>query len=252
MNRREILKTLLHISLLFSPLVRRGTAMAKESNLWQFHWVKLNISPRGWRDKGIKNFLWELEKRTSVVAAKDIIYEDPSSRDLLYRPFATILGYEPFSPLDEKAVANLRKYLDMGGFLFIEDASGVEGSPFLGAVEQMLMQIFPGKSLEPLGKDHVIYRTFFLLNRIYGRFDISRYFLGIQGEHRSPVVVSLNDALGAIERSSAGSLADAGGSDVSREMSLRTLINVVMYALTVNYKQDQIHIPYITRRLRKR
>jgi len=36
---------------------------------------------------------------------------------------------------------------------------------------------------------------------------------------------------------------------VQREHAFRTGINIVMYALTGNYKADQVHLPTIMRRL---
>ncbi|HXW23028.1 MAG TPA: DUF4159 domain-containing protein, partial [Rhodomicrobium sp.] len=39
-----------------------------------------------------------------------------------------------------------------------------------------------------------------------------------------------------------------GGED-QREMSYRVGINIVMYALTGNYKSDQVHVPAILERL---
>ena len=39
------------------------------------------------------------------------------------------------------------------------------------------------------------------------------------------------------------------GNDRQREMAFRTGINVVMYALTGNYKADQVHVPALLERL---
>ena len=40
-----------------------------------------------------------------------------------------------------------------------------------------------------------------------------------------------------------------GGGENQREMSFRTGINIVMHALTGNYKADQVHIPALLERL---
>ena len=39
------------------------------------------------------------------------------------------------------------------------------------------------------------------------------------------------------------------GGERQREMAYRTGVNIVMYALTGNYKTDQVHVPYILDRL---
>ena len=41
------------------------------------------------------------------------------------------------------------------------------------------------------------------------------------------------------------------GGEVQREMALRFGINLVMYALTGNYKTDQVHAPALLERLGK-
>ena len=40
-----------------------------------------------------------------------------------------------------------------------------------------------------------------------------------------------------------------GSSPKQHELAMRFGVNVVMYALTGNYKADQVHVPYILERL---
>ena len=39
------------------------------------------------------------------------------------------------------------------------------------------------------------------------------------------------------------------GGEVQREMEFRAGVNLVMYALTGNYKADQVHVPALLERL---
>jgi uncharacterized protein DUF4159 len=39
------------------------------------------------------------------------------------------------------------------------------------------------------------------------------------------------------------------GGDRQRDMAMRTGVNIVMYALTGNYKADQVHVPALLERL---
>jgi hypothetical protein len=39
------------------------------------------------------------------------------------------------------------------------------------------------------------------------------------------------------------------GEERRREMAIRTGVNIVMYALTGNYKADQVHVPALLERL---
>ncbi|MFB6263425.1 MAG: DUF4159 domain-containing protein, partial [Bradymonadaceae bacterium] len=74
--------------------------------------------------------------------------------------------------------------------------------------------------------------------------------LAIFGNDRLPLVVSQNDVLGALERDNFGSWVydvRPGGSQ-QREHAFRLAINLTMYALCVNYKADQVHVPFILER----
>jgi len=61
------------------------------------------------------------------------------------------------------------------------------------------------------------------------------------------VVVNSNDLLGALMRDAFGNPIYSV-SDRNREMAARQGVNIVLYALTLNYKKDQIHIPFILKR----
>ena len=45
------------------------------------------------------------------------------------------------------------------------------------------------------------------------------------------------------------SIASVPGTDRQREFAFRTGVNIVMYALTGNYKADQVHVPALLERL---
>ena len=40
------------------------------------------------------------------------------------------------------------------------------------------------------------------------------------------------------------------GGEVTREMTFRLGVNLIMYALCLDYKDDQVHLPYILKRRR--
>jgi len=42
-----------------------------------------------------------------------------------------------------------------------------------------------------------------------------------------------------------------GGGNRQRKLSLRLGVNIVMYALTLDYKKDMVHLPIILERLRR-
>ena len=73
------------------------------------------------------------------------------------------------------------------------------------------------------------------------------------GDGVSPVIIGGNDWAAAWAVDAIGPpLVDVSpGGEEQREMALRFGINVVMYALTGNYKTDQVHVPALLERLGK-
>jgi hypothetical protein len=124
-------------------------------------------------------------------------------------------------------------------------------------------------SLEPVPADHVLTRTFFLLDSFPGRYTGGRVWveatpppdpdagpeaaeLRNANDGVSPVIVGNADwaAAWAVDENGAH-LAPLSGGDGwrQREMAYRFGVNAVMYALTGNYKSDQVHVPALLERL---
>ena len=76
--------------------------------------------------------------------------------------------------------------------------------------------------------------------------------LAIEHEGRAAVLYSANDILGACERDVFGRWAKpvAPGGTRQRELAQRLGVNIVLYALTLDYKQDLVHLPLILERRR--
>ena len=99
-------------------------------------------------------------------------------------------------------------------------------------------------ALQPIGKDHVLGKTFYLLRSFPGRLDNAPFWVETRSlsgrDGVSSVMIGGNDW--------AAAWADTHPSR-RQEMALRFGINLVLYALTGNYKADQIHVPFILERL---
>ena len=69
----------------------------------------------------------------------------------------------------------------------------------------------------------------------------------------TPVLYSSNDLLGALWRSSGGGygLEVVPGRERQRAQALRLAINVVLFALTGNYKRDAVHVRTLLKRMRR-
>ncbi len=203
------------------------------------------------REGASRRLLQELEKRTSV-------HVDPTVRvvdigpEMFEVPFLIMSGERGFEPWSAEQVDMMRTYLQAGGFLLVDASSGVSQGPFISSVVRELGRIYPDEKLGAIPAGHVLYKSFYLLDRAYGRVSVSEKMDAIAQGDRLPVVVSYNDLLGAWSRDSFGNweydVVPHG--DFQRERAFRLGVNLVMYALCVNYKEDQVHIPFILKRRR--
>ena len=171
----------------------------------------------------------------------------------------------------EAALERLSRYLSGGGMLVIDTQNGASGFGAAAAVD--MRQIARALNLPPLApvdQDHVLSRSFYLLAAFPGRWRGARVWTEAPppGESRraeafdlpqfdrvddnvSPVVVGSADwaAAWAVDERGAPMFPIGRPGDNQREMAIRFGINIVMYALTGNYKSDQVHAPAVLERL---
>jgi hypothetical protein len=242
MNRRNVLQ------LIMAVFANPAFAIGKNSEL---DIAELTL-PQGTlsRPSSWEQGLYTVMQSSSIEANPRAIQIAPESETLFAHPFSVLIGDGPFQPLSGKAVENLRRYLIYGGFLFVDDASGNPNSEFRQSVIRLCRRIFPTNQLLPLPADHSVYRSFFLLEKPAGRNLVSDTMDGIQLGQIWPLFFCANDLSGALERRADGSsrYAVIPGGEQQRTESIKLLINIIMYALTSNYKHDQAHVAELMRR----
>ena len=203
------------------------------------------------RPEALSRLLWELEKRTSVEVIAEVVTVHLSDAVALHRhPLLYLAGDRAFPLPSEEELGNLRRHLQLGGLLLIDSAEGRAGGAFDQSVRVLLAKLFPQAPLGRLPEDHVLFRSFYLLRVPVGRVIALPYVETVQLRGRAAVVYSQNDLGGAWARDRYGQwLYDVvPGSEVQREQALRLGVNLVMYALCLDYKADQVHVPFIMRR----
>lgn len=206
--------------------------------------------------KGLEVLAAALNMRTSA-EPKYVRGVSPETDALVFYP----LLYWPISAAQEppsaKALANLQSYLDHGGTILVDTRDGKSSSEALRRVLAGL-DIPP---LTPLTEEHVLNKSFYLLkNQFPGRYDGAQ--LWVEGQSASnnrggrdgvsSVILGSHDwAAGWAELNivTRGGRQYLSGMTPRHEQSLRFGINLVMYALTGNYKADQVHVPHILERL---
>ena len=104
-------------------------------------------------------------------------------------------------------------------------------------------------------RDHVLTKAFYLLGDFPGRWAGGRVWVERRGGRHndgvSSVIIGANDWSGAwaVDRLGAAMFPVVPQGELQREMAYRFGVNWVMYALTGNYKTDQVHVPAIIERL---
>jgi hypothetical protein len=200
--------------------------------------------PQAW-----SRLLFEVIQTTSVEANPQAVQVAPDDPELFAHPFSVMVGEDGFPPLSEAAVEQLRRYLAYGGFLLLDDATGSPSGPFITSARRLCARLFPTRPLSPLPGDHSIFRSFFLLERPYGRVDVADVLEGVTKGPVTPLVLCGNDLSGALDRAEDGRdryPVVPKGAEQRRE-AIKLGINLVMYSLTSNYKHDQAHVAELLR-----
>jgi hypothetical protein len=209
--------------------------------------------------------------RTSVEPAGPVAV-NLETDELAFFPFL----YWPITPSQPtpsaEAYAKLNTYLRSGGMIMFDtrDADIARfgtGSPN-GRKLQQLAAPLDIPPLEPLPQDHVLTRTFYLLQDFPGRHNSTDVWVEaappdaemVEGmpfrnlnDNVTPVIIGGNDWAAAWAMDARGNPMFPIGSGYSgerqREIAYRFGVNLVMHVLTGNYKSDQVHVPALLDRL---
>lgn len=199
---------------------------------------------------------WELIRRTSAPARLVVAEVAADEPGLLEEPFLIWAGSQAVPHLSAPEVRGLREFIRLGGLLVVDDANPEAGA-FGASVRRELRRILPESPVVKLKADHVLFRTFYLVDRPVGRVLGPPYLEGIERGRSGQVLLFAHDLLGALAREADGE--DTGGwaypvapgGPPQRERAVRLAVNLAMYLLCSDYKDDQVHATWLMRR-RKR
>lgn len=202
------------------------------------------------RGSGLRRLLWEIDKRTSVDVAPEAVAVSLQSEDRLRNfPLLWLPAERPLGPLSELEVERLRRHLQSGGTLVIDNTEGRPG-PVAESIRVLAKRLFPQQKLEPVPLDHVMYKSFYLIGAPVGRVSTASQFEAILFDGRAVLIVSPNDITGALGRDPLGQWENPvePGGERQRELATRVGLNLVLYVLCLDYKTDQVHVPFLLRR----
>ena len=222
---------------------------------------------------GLQGLTLFLAQRTALEALEPIGI-DPARDELAFFP----LIYWPIAPGAPKptqaALEKIDGYMKRGGTVLFDTRDAVDAPPGPGGemrgpsmvALRSILSSLDIPELEPVPHDHVLTKTFFLLRDFPGRFTNGQLWVEAlpaenedempnrparAGDGVSSILITSNDLAGAWAMRQDGQpmLPMVPGEPRQREFAFRAGVNIVMYALTGNYKADQVHIPALLERL---
>ena len=222
---------------------------------------------------GLQGLTLFLAQRTALEAGEPVGL-DPARDELAFYP----LIYWPIVPSAPKptreALEHIDAYMKQGGTVLFDTRDAVEAPPGAGGDTrgpgmQALRAILSSldiPELEPVRRDHVLTKTFYLLKDFPGRFSSGQLWVEAltaanedepasrparAGDGVSSIIISSNDLAGAwaMRQDGQAMLPLVSAEPRQREFAFRAGVNIVMYTLTGNYKADQVHVPALLERL---
>jgi hypothetical protein len=221
---------------------------------------------------GLQGLTLFLAQRTALEAGEPIGL-DIGRDELAFFP----LIYWPIVPGAPKpsaeALARIDAYMKQGGTVLFDTRDALMAPPGSGgearapgmAELRSILSSLDIPELEPVPRDHVLTKTFFLLRDFPGRYSSGQLWVEAMpaegedeparpargGDGVSSIIITSNDLAGAWALRPDGQplLPVVPGDPRQREFAFRAGVNIVMYTLTGNYKADQVHIPALLERL---
>ena len=221
---------------------------------------------------GLQGLTMFLAQRTALEAGEpiglDIGRDELAFYPLIYWPVVPGVARPP-----AEALARVDTYMKQGGTVLFDTRDAITAPPGVGgdtrgpgmlALRQILSSLdIP--ELEPVPRDHVLTKTFFLLKDFPGRYTSGQLWVEAlpaeseeepqrparAGDGVSSVLITSNDLAGAwaMRPDNQPMLPLVPGEPRQREFAFRAGVNIVMYTLTGNYKADQVHVPALLERL---
>jgi hypothetical protein len=204
-----------------------------------------------------------LSARTALEPG-DPIGVDIDKDELTFFPVLYWPVREDAAPLSDATLAKVDAFMKQGGLIVFDtrdQATAIGGNTQNKGLTQLIGQL-DVPPLEPVPEDHVLTKSFYLLQSFPGRWDGGSLWVeaentnDVQAERSrtdgvSSIVITSNDFASAWALDSANRplYPVVPGGEVQREMAFRSGVNIVMYALTGNYKADQVHVPALLERL---
>jgi hypothetical protein len=217
---------------------------------------------------GLQGLTQVLASRTALEPGEPIGV-DLARDELAFYPllYWAIVANRPLP--SEAAVRRLDAFLKGGGTVIFDTRDAMNAHPGGGPTAEgqylrRMLATLDIPELEPVPRDHVLTKAFYLLDNFPGRYATGQTWVEAlppaseterrparAGDGVSPIIITSNDLASAwaVGRRGEALFPVVGSDPRQREMAFRGGVNIVMYTLTGNYKADQVHVPALLERL---
>ncbi|MBK5198027.1 MAG: DUF4159 domain-containing protein [Methyloceanibacter sp.] len=217
-------------------------------------------------EEGLSGLSKVLRARTALEPA-DPMGIDIDKDELAFFPILYWPVREDADPLSDATLAKVDAFMKQGGLIIFDTRDHETAITDAGAAGKALNRLIGQLDippLEPVPENHVLTKSFYLMRSFPGRFDGGSLWVEAEAaddaerserarrtDGVSSIVITSNDFAGAwaLDESNRPIYPAVPGGEVQREMAFRAGVNIVMYALTGNYKADQVHVPALLERL---
>lgn len=246
-TRRIFLKS---VGLLGGCLLLPGRAFASalgsKVNIAQIVYAGGNWQPR---PTALRRLAWELHKRTSLDTDLEPYEIKPSFASLSTTPLVYLSGDRSFSKWQGESVEAMSRFIRLGGTLIVDTAYSSDESAkgFKESCDDLLDSIMPQSKEIEIPSSHVLYRSFYQIDRPVGRLQGPPFLKARKSGERLAVIRTEHDLGGAWARNNIGSFEFdvVPGGESQRENAFRLGINLVMYAVCQDYKDEAPHRRFV-------
>ena len=207
---------------------------------------------------GLEGLVFELTRRTTIepigVRGVDLDTDVIDFYPFLYWPVLRGSG-----DLKPEAAVKLNRFMQAGGTLVLDTQDQDRKRLFTGATHPGLARLSKNLDIPRLAapsKTHVLTKSFYLIKDYPGRWADGAVWVeadtrGSSRDGVSSVIVGSNDWAAAWAKDDKGRSLTVIENEIPRqqEMAMRFGVNLAMYALSGNYKGDQVHAAKIIERL---
>ena len=170
--------------------------------------------------------LRHLAGESSLAVNFDLKAVDPADAKLAPYPFLYLTGFGDPRLTDEQ-VAALRRHLQAGGFLFVNNCSGYNA--FDRHVRALAARLFPDQKLAAVPKEHALFKALYTVTGARDRQSSEPRPLELEGvsvKGRLALVYSKNDMITHLKQ-----VSDPFGNGYDADTCRKLAVNVVAYAL---------------------